>query len=117
PAEGRRTVYFNGEAESDAALAALATGPVWFTVTSTQPILGERAMWWSTWPWYEGHAAPGSVATDLSWAIPEGRNGGADFNHTYALIGNASQTTAGQVRVTLIPDTGAPSTRDLPIAA
>ena len=47
PADGRRTVYFNGEAASDPALAALATGPVWFTVTSTQPILGERAMWWS----------------------------------------------------------------------
>ena len=47
PAEGRRTVYFNGEAALDPALAALATGPVWFTVSSTQPILGERAMWWS----------------------------------------------------------------------
>ena len=59
PADGRRTVYFNGEAETDPALAALATGPVWFTVNSTQPILGERAMWWREWPWYEGHSAPG----------------------------------------------------------
>ena len=33
PAEGRRTVYFNDEAASDPALAALATGPVWFTVS------------------------------------------------------------------------------------
>ena len=61
PAEGRRTVWFNGEAATDPALAALANGPVWFTVSSTQPILGERAMWWATWPWYEGHAAPGST--------------------------------------------------------
>jgi hypothetical protein len=44
PAEGRRTVYFNGEAAADPALASLATGPVWFTVSSTQPIVGERAM-------------------------------------------------------------------------
>ena len=116
PAEGRRTVWFNGEAATDPALAALANGPVWFTVESTQPILGERAMWWATWPWYEGHAAPGSTTTGVSWAVPEGRNGGPTFEQTYVLIGNTS-STAGQVRVTLIPDTGAASTRDLAIAA
>lgn len=76
PAEGRRTVYFNGEAASDAALAALANGPVWFTVSSTQPILGERAMWWSEWPWYEGHAAAGSTMSDVAWGVAEGRDGG-----------------------------------------
>ena len=116
PAEGRRTVWFNGEAATDPALAALANGPVWFTVDSTQPILGERAMWWATWPWYEGHAAPGSTTTGVSWAVPEGRNGGPTFEQTYVLIGNTS-STAGQVRVTLIPDTGAASTREMPIAA
>ena len=116
PAEGRRTVWFNGEAESDPALAALANGPVWFTVSSTQPILGERAMWWSTWPWYEGHAAPGSTTTGVSWAVPEGRTGGPASEQTYVLIGNTT-STAGQIRVTLIPDTGAASTRDLPIPA
>ena len=116
PAEGRRTVWFNGEAESDPALAALANGPVWFTVSSTQPILGERAMWWSTWPWYEGHAAPGSTTTGVSWAVPEGRTGGPALDQTYLLIGNTT-STAGQIRVTLIPDTGAASTRDLPIPA
>ena len=116
PAEGRRTVYFNGEAASDPALAALATGPVWFTVTSTQPILGERAMWWADWPWYEGHAAPGSTTSAGSWAVPGGRHGGSTFEVTYVLIGNTT-TTPGQVRLTLIPDTGAPSTQDVPIAA
>ena len=116
PAAGRRTVYFNGEAESDPALSALATGPVWFTVSSTQPILGERAMWWSTWPWYEGHAAPGSTTTAVSWAVAEGRQGGPANEQTYVLIGNTS-ATAGQVRLTLIPDSGAPSTREVAIAA
>jgi hypothetical protein len=116
PAEGRRTVYFNGEAASDPALAALATGPVWFTVTSTQPILGERAMWWSEWPWYEGHAAPGSTTSALSWAVPEGRHGGPTLEETYVLIGNTT-TAPGQVRLTLIPDTGASSTQELPIGA
>ena len=116
PAGGRRTVYFNGEAASDPALAALATGPVWFTVNSTQPILGERAMWWCDWPWYEGHAAPGNTTSAVSWAVPEGRDGGATREQTYVLIGNTT-TTPGQVRLTLIPDTGAPSTREMPIAA
>ena len=114
PAEGRRTVYFNGEAALDPALAALANGPVWFTVSSTQPILGERAMWWSDWPWYEGHAAPGNTTSAVSWAVPEGRDGGEDREQTYVLIGNTT-TTPGQVRLTLIPDTGAASTQELPI--
>ena len=116
PAGGRRTVYFNGEAETDPALASLATGPVWFTVNSTQPILGERAMWWRDWPWYEGHSAPGNTMSALSWAVPEGRDGGATLEQTYVLIGNTT-TTPGQVRLTLIPDTGAASTREMPIAA
>ena len=120
PGEGRRTVYLNAEGETDPALAPLASGPVWFTVSSTQPILAERAMWWSTWPWYEGHAAPGSVATDVSWAIPEGRHGGADLQQTYVLIVNTSSTAAASVRVTLIPDeigVGAASTHDFTLDA
>ena len=68
------------------------------------------------WPWYEGHAAPGSTTSALSWAVPEGRDGGATFEQTFVLIGNTT-TTPGQVRLTLIPDTGAPSTREMPIAA
>ena len=116
PAAGRRTVYLNGEAASDPALAALATGPVWFTVSSTQPIAGERAMWWSTWPWYEGHAAAGSTVHDRTWGVAEGRHGGPHGDQTYVLVGNTT-SAAGQVRVTLIPDVGAPSAHDLAIAA
>jgi methionine-rich copper-binding protein CopC len=116
PAEDRRTIYFNGEADSDATLAALANGPVWFTVSSTQPIVGERAMWWSTWPWYEGHAAVGSTTSDVAWGVAEGRHGGPENDQTYVLVGNAAGTD-GQVRVTLIPDGAAPQTRDLTIAA
>ncbi len=105
PAEGRRTVYFNGEAATDPALAALANGPVWFTVSSTQPILGERAMWWWQWPWYEGHAAPGNTTSAVSWAVPEGRDGGETREQTYVLIGNTT-TTAGQVRADAHPRHG-----------
>ena len=115
PAAGRHTVYFNSEAEN-AGLAPLAHGPVWFTVTSTQPILGERAMWWSTWPWYEGHAAAGSTMSDVAWGVAEGRHGGPMDDQTYVLVGNTT-ATAGQVRVSVIPDTGAALTRDLDIAA
>ena len=58
PAEGRRTVYFNDEAASDPALAALARGPVWFSVTTSQPLVAERAMWWADWPWYRAIPPP-----------------------------------------------------------
>jgi methionine-rich copper-binding protein CopC len=116
PAAGRRTVYFNDEGATDATLAPLANGPVWFTVTATQPIAAERAMWWSTWPWYEGHAATGSIASDVAWGVAEGRHGGALGDQTYVLIGNTTGT-AGQVRVSLIPDSGSVETRDLTIAA
>jgi subtilisin-like proprotein convertase family protein len=116
PAAGRRTVYFNREAALDPALEALARGPVWFTISSTHPILGERAMWWPDWPWYEGHAAPGSTASGVSWAVPEGRHGGPTRELTYVLIGNTT-ATASQVRLTLIPDTGAPLTQELAIGA
>lgn len=106
PAEGRTTVYFNGEAADDPALASLATGPVWFTVSSTEPIVAERAMWWAAdWPWYEGHAALGSTTSGAAWAVPEGRHGGAAFDQTYVLIGNTT-SAASQVRLTLIPDAG-----------
>lgn len=121
PAESRRTVYFNGEAVDDPRLPALATGPVWFTVHSTQPIIGERAMWWAAdWPWYEGHAAPGNTTSGAAWAVPEGRHGGPAFDQTYVLAGNAT-AIPGQVRLTLIPDAGAgagaATTREVPIGA
>ena len=71
-------------------------------------------MWWTDWPWYEGHAAPGNTTSAVSWAVPEGRDGGETREQTYVLIGNTT-TTPGQVRLTLIPDTGAASTQELPI--
>ena len=58
---------------------------------------------------------PAARRPRVSWAVPEGRDGGATREQTYVLIGNTT-TTPGQVRLTLIPDTGAASTRDLPIA-
>ena len=95
PAEGRRTVYFNGEAASDPALAALATGPVWFTVSSTQPILGERAMWWSDVAvvrrprrarQHDDRACRGRC--------PKAATAAPTREQTYVLIGNTT-TTAG----------------------
>jgi hypothetical protein len=73
-------------------------------------------MWWSGWPWYEGHTAAGATLSGTAWAVADGRHGGAAFDETYILIGNTAGA-AGQVRLTLVTDTGAPSIRDLPIAA
>ena len=64
----------------------------------------------------------GSPAANTSWVVPEGTagNGGPGgsgaSDQTYVLIANTS-AAAGQVRLTLIPDSGATSTATLPIAA
>ena len=50
-----------------------------------------RAMWWSTWPWYEGHAAPGSIDEGRGLGVPEGRHGGP-MQQTYVLVGNTTAT-------------------------
>jgi hypothetical protein len=121
--ERRRTVYLNLEALTDPGLAALQNATFWMTVDSTIPIAAERVMWWPRGTlWYEGHASTGSPAANTSWVVPEGTagNGGPGgsgaSDQTYVLIANTS-AAAGQVRLTLIPDSGATSTVTLPIAA
>ena len=61
-----------------------------------------------------GPRRAGNTTSAVSWAVPEGRDGGETREQTYVLIGNTT-TTPGQVRLTLIPDTGAASTQELPI--
>jgi hypothetical protein len=72
------------------------------------PIIVERSMWWpgSFGGWQEGHNAPGSAATGITWVLAEGEVGGPPVNtQTYYLIANMSPTAA-QVKVTLLFDDG-----------
>jgi len=105
-ANSRQTVYVNG------ADARLADTPVSTVVTSDQPVIVERAMWWPgpTWAtWYEAHNSPGTTETGTLWALAEGES--APQIETYILIANTS-SSAGQVKVTLLFEEGTPATAE-----
>ena len=112
PANARLTVNVESE-DALLANAAMAT-----QVTSTVPIVSERAMYWAQYPnWYEAHNAFGVTATGLKWALAEGRVGGATSNETYILLANPG-TTAATVTVTYLREGGlAPITQTYPVAA
>ncbi len=94
PGQSRRTVDVNFE---DARLASTAVG---MSITSTLPIVSERAMWWGE-PFVEGSVAIGSTATGTAWAIGEGGEGGALAEGTFVLVANGS-SNAGTVRFTVV---------------
>jgi hypothetical protein len=63
-------------------------------ITSTVPIIAERAMWWPSPNWQESHNSAGSVVTSPRWAVAEGEVGGTRNLVTYILIANTSATVA-----------------------
>ena len=73
--------------------------------TNGVPVVVERAMYWpgGFFDYYEGHAAAGVTAPARRWAIAHGEDGGPRLAQTYVLIANMS-ATAGQARVTLLPE-------------
>ena len=102
PANGRVTVSVEGE---DALLAdaAMAT-----QITSDQPIVVERAMYWAEYPnWYEAHNAFGVTGTAKKWVLGEGRVGGGRGYDTYVLLANPG-TVLATVTVTYLRESGLP---------
>jgi hypothetical protein len=103
-ASSRTTVFVNAEHP------ALADTPVSAVVTSDQPIIVERAMWWPgpTWAtWMEAHNSPGALVTGTKWAVADVEHSGTKGTETYILIANTS-SYAGQVQVTLVFEDGSP---------
>jgi hypothetical protein len=98
PGLSRRTVDVNFE---DARLASTAVG---MSITSTLPIVSERAMWWGE-PFVEGSVAIGSSATGTVWAIGEGAEGGALDESTFVLVSNGTLAD-GTVKFTVVYDDG-----------
>ncbi len=80
------------------------------TITATQPIIVERAMYWpgNGLEWSEAHNSFGVTATSTKWGLAEGRVGTDKAFATYILLANPSTTTAAQVRVTFLKANGAP---------
>jgi len=103
PSNARLTT--NIEMEADARLRNAAVSTV---VSSDQPIIAERSMYWpgAAVPWGEGHNSFGVVDAGLHWGLAEGRVGGPLNFHTYILLANP-QTTAANVTVTFLRENGA----------
>jgi len=102
-------------AENDARLHAAAVSTV---VTSDQPLIAERSMYWPTavQPFGEGHNSFGVVSAGTTWGLAEGRVGGPHNFHTYILLANP-QTTAAQVTVTFVRENGAPVVKTYTVPA
>ena len=90
PALGRLTANLAFES-ADLANAAIAT-----RVVSDQPIVSERAMYWPGPPeqWYESHGSFGVTGGASTWALAEGRVGGAADYQTFILLANEADTDA-----------------------
>ncbi len=81
------------------------------SITSTLPIVAERAMWWGAVPMDRGQRRDGSDGDRHEWAIGESAEGGASQEATFVLVANAS-STAGTVRVTVVYDDGTSEQKD-----
>jgi hypothetical protein len=88
--------------------ASLASGAVATQVTSTQPILVERAQYWPFSPdrWYEAHNSFGGTSLGKRWGLAEGRVGGPESYQTYILLANADATQSAEVTITFLRTDG-----------
>jgi hypothetical protein len=89
-AQGRLTIDVEAQDERlrDTAVSAI--------VTSSEPVVVERAMYWpgTSADWQEAHNAFGLTETGLRWALAEGRVGGDAAHETYVLLANPSSEPA-----------------------
>jgi glucose/arabinose dehydrogenase len=104
----RATYNVQGE---DPRLASTALSTV---VDSDVPIVAERSMYWPK-DWTEAHNSPGATETGVLWATAGGEEGGDFGAQTYVLIANTS-SFAGTARVTVLRETQAPLTMEIPLA-
>jgi hypothetical protein len=88
---------------------ALLNAAVASQVTSTLPILVERAQYWPdpAVAWYESHASFGTKELSAHWGLAEGRVGGPNAYETYILLVNpGNQDTT--VAIDFLRENGAP---------
>jgi hypothetical protein len=96
-------------------IAGLENRPFGFSVTSTEPIVAERAVYGTGPRVFEfGSVSGGAERPSNLWVLPEGAAGATfDSYHTLANFG----TTPVDVRVTILADTGASFVRTLTVPA
>jgi len=110
PAKTRRTIYVDTEG------AELAQTDVSAKITADQPILAERAMYFSTpsQPFAAGHEGAAVQAPATNWFLAEGATG--SFFDEFLLLANAEATDAN-VQVTYLLPIGAPIVKTYAVAA
>jgi hypothetical protein len=91
-------------------IPGLGATPVATTLTSTVPIVAERAMYWpgGFFDYYEGHSSAGSTTTVLEWVVAGGASGGVHQSQTFVLIAN-TENRAGEATVTILPEGNEPA--------
>ncbi|MFN8060553.1 MAG: hypothetical protein U0Q12_15465 [Vicinamibacterales bacterium] len=99
-------------------LAGLEDTDVSASITSSQPIAVERAMYWPGpyTTWYESHDSAGVTATGTQWALAEGEVGGPLNFNTFVLVANPS-SAAATVTLTFLRTSGSPVTLTRNVAA
>jgi hypothetical protein len=94
--QSRLSISVKGE---DPRLLATAVSVVVSSMNNV-PVVVERAMWWPSGDWYEGHASAATTAAAQGWALARGavaRRVAANRTpetRTYILIANPSSTPA-----------------------
>lgn len=74
-------------------------------ITSTAPVVVERAMYWSGgfYDYYEGHVSAASSVTGSTWVLAEGEVGGDQAAETFVLIANTGNNPV-TVQVQALPE-------------
>lgn len=88
--QSRLTISVKGE---DPRLASTSVSSV-VKSTNAVPIVVERAMWWPSPNWYEGHLTAATTETATTWAMADGVFGPSLDAHTYLLVANPTDTLA-----------------------
>lgn len=106
----RRTIYVDAEGPE------LVATDVSATITSTSPIVAERAMYFSTpeQPFAAGHDGAAAPQLSTAWYLAEGAN---NFFDTFILIANPGTTDASVTLTHLAERGGTPVTRTYTVAA
>jgi hypothetical protein len=112
PAGQRLTVNVQNEDDSLNS-AAVAT-----QVTSTVPIIVERAQYWPDPPsnWYEAHNSFGVTSTGTRWGLAEGRVGLDAGYQTYILLANPN-SSAVDVTIMFLREDGTTLTKTFGVQA
>ena len=111
PAGRRQTLYLNDLRPDSSNVAELANASFSIRVSSDQPILAERAVYWSSSgiTFIEGHDSPGVTAEATKWAFAEGIEGvvqqGGPSHDSYFLISNANDQPL-HVKATFVREDG-----------